>query len=56
MGGRPGETASRDAVSSRVLADDLGIGEATVRRARQAELAKRGLIATEERDGNTTRP
>ena len=41
--GRPAKNASRDAFSSRAIADELGTSEATVRRARQAEAERRGL-------------
>ena len=40
--------ASRDASTNYALATELGVSEATVRRARLVELADRGLIALDE--------
>ena len=45
---RPSDNSSRDKLSNVALAEELGVGISTVRRARLVELADRGLIALDE--------
>ena len=45
---RPSDNSSRDELSNVALAAELGVSEATVRRARLVELADRGLITLDE--------